>query len=167
MAHHAAERHPRGFTLIELILVLFVLATAAAIAAPSLGRWGRGSRLRDAGDNFLALSRWARTQAIANSAVYRLNVDAQNGRFWVAVQEGQAFVDVASDFGHDFTMPENTTIEMSSGASQPLEFVTFYPTGRTTAPARVRLADDSGGIDLICETPAEGFRLLKPGETIQ
>ena len=42
--------------------------------------WGRGSRLRDAGDQVLALTRWARAQAIASSTVHRLNVDPQTGR---------------------------------------------------------------------------------------
>ena len=65
--------HP-GFTLIELLLVLVVISAALGIAAPSLSHWGRGQRLRDAGDEFLATVRWARAQAIANSRTYRLNV---------------------------------------------------------------------------------------------
>jgi hypothetical protein len=35
------------------------------------------------------------------------------------------------------------------------------------SPRRVRLADDRGEFSIVCQTPAEGFRILKPGEVIQ
>jgi type II secretion system protein H len=158
----------RAFTLIELILVLVILSTALAIAAPSLRGWSKGSKLRDAADQFQAVTRWARAQAIAESQTYRLNVEAHEGRYWLTTQDGMEFVPVASDFGAEFVMPDGATITMTQrDQSQPLEFVTFYPTGRTTAPAIVRLADDRGTYDFICDTPAEGFRRLKFGEQIQ
>ena len=56
-----------AFTLLELVLVLVVLSTALAVAAPSMRGWSKGSTLRDAGDQFLAVARWARSQAVAGA----------------------------------------------------------------------------------------------------
>ncbi len=162
------RRHPThlAFTLIELLLVLVVISAALAIAAPSLGNWGRGQRLRDAGDEFLATARWARAQSIATGRIYRLNVDAREGRYWVTAQEGLEFVPIDADFARENTVPANATLELTAAASRPAEFVSFFPNGRTTA-AHVTLADDRGAIHIVCQTPAEGFRILKPGELIQ
>ncbi len=156
-----------AFTLIELLLVLVVVSTALAIAAPSLSGWGRGARLRDAGDAFLATAKWARMRAIASGQIHRLNVDPDNGRYWVTTQEGVEFVAATDDFGREQYVSDDAVLEMTDGEAQPLDAVTFYPTGRVSPPANVRLADDRGAIDIVCETPAEGFRLLKPGERVQ
>jgi general secretion pathway protein H len=160
------RHHPRAFTLIELIIVMVIISIALAVAAPSLSGWNRSSRLRDASDQFLALTRSARVQAIATSKVHRINVDPQTGRYWLSAQEGLEFVPVSSHFGDEFYVPEGSVIEITDEQSQPLEFIAFYPTGRTT-PRHVRLADDRGEFRVVCQTPAEGFRILKPGEVIQ
>ena len=155
--------HPRrAFTLIELIVVMMIISIALAVAAPSLSGWNRGSRLRDATEQFLALTRWARVQAIATSRVHHINVDAQTGRYWVSAQEGLEFVPVSSHFGDEFYAPDGATIEITDEQSQPADSIAFYPNGRTT-PRRVRLSDDRGEFELVCQTPAETFRLLKPG----
>src|SRR5580765_396353 len=89
----------RGFTLLELVLVLLILCIAAAASAPSLVGWGRASAVRDAGDQFLSVARWARTQALAESTVYRLNVDANSGTYWVTVQQGMNYVPPGNEYG--------------------------------------------------------------------
>ena len=155
---------PAAFTLLELVLVMMVICTALAIAAPSMRGWSRGSRLRDAGDQFLALTRWARSQAVADSRVYRLYVEPGSGRYWVAAQEGQEFLPVGSSLGQVYVLPEDLSIELTDlePQSQRMEFIEFYPTGRTW-PARVRIAlgpDDF--LEIACDSPADEFRLLTP-----
>lgn len=155
-----------GFTLIELLLVLVVLATALGVAAPAISGWGRGARLRDAGDEFLATANWARAQAISTSRVHRLHVDTHAGRYWVTAQEGLEFVPLDTDFARESFVPMNVTVAMTDLESREVEFASFDPTGRTS-PRLVRIADDRGHTTLVCQTPAEGFRLLKPGEVIE
>ncbi|MEO6437495.1 MAG: GspH/FimT family pseudopilin [Tepidisphaeraceae bacterium] len=155
-----------AFTLLELVLVLVVLSTALAVAAPSMRAWSKGSKLRDAGDQFLSVTRWARSQAIADSRVYRLYVDPAAGQYWVAAQDGQEFVALGSGLGRVNVLSEDLRIQLTNldvqGASQAstLEFVEFYPTGRAW-PARVRITLDNGdATDIVCESPAEEFRLV-------
>src|SRR5688500_9566548 len=128
----STTRTASGFTLLELVLVLVIISTALAMAAPALRGWSKGARLRDAGDQFLAVARWARSQAVSNSRVYRLNVDANAGRYWVTVQDGTEFVSTGSDFGQVFALPSGFGISMNEAtAQQSLKAVDFFPTGRT------------------------------------
>ena len=52
--HHA-------FTLLELVLVMVVICTVLAIAAPSMRGWNQGNKLKDAATEFIALTKLART----------------------------------------------------------------------------------------------------------
>ena len=142
--------------------MLLILCIGAAAAAPSLVGWGRASTVRDAGDQFLAVARWARTAALADSTVYRLNVDSASGTYWVTVQDGQQFVPPGNEFGRVFSVPDGLAITMTTwqqDAQQPLSAVDFLPTGRTQ-PARVRIGRaDNDAVNIECPSPAEGFRL--------
>src|SRR6185503_3394053 len=92
-------RSHSGFTLWELILVMVIITLALAMAAPSLGGWGRAAKLRDTGDQFLAVTRWARSQAIADAQIYRLNLDTSAGTYWLTTQQGEQFVELGNSFG--------------------------------------------------------------------
>jgi prepilin-type N-terminal cleavage/methylation domain-containing protein len=60
------RRAPRGFTLIELVVTLFVLAVAAALIAPALGRSVDAIRGRAEVSGMAAYLRAAREQAITS-----------------------------------------------------------------------------------------------------
>lgn len=149
-----------SFTLLELVLVLMIISLSLALVAPSLRGWSAGSRLRDAGDQFLAVARWARAQAVAESQVYRLNVDSSSGRYWLTVQNGMEFVSTGTSLGQMYALPTGLNIAMNEPLSgQPLSVVDFFPTGRTQ-PAHVRISSDDGfAVNIVCPTPAEGFAL--------
>ena len=78
----------RGFTLLELVLVLVVLAIMAGIAAPTLRGFARGRNVPDAAAQLVTLTRWAHAQAIAEGRVYLLNLDPAGGKYWLTVEEG-------------------------------------------------------------------------------
>ncbi|HYO09333.1 MAG TPA: GspH/FimT family pseudopilin [Tepidisphaeraceae bacterium] len=158
---HRRRSHPAGFTLLELVLVMVLIGVAMAMAAPSLSGWSRGGKLRDAGDQFLAVTRHARSQAVADARVYRLNVDPASNTYWLTMQDGQNFVDLGSNFGRRFTLPEGFRIQLQDAQASPqaLPACDFFPTGRTQ-PAQVRISNEQGNVlDISCATPAEGFAL--------
>ena len=103
-------RRQHGFTLLELVLVMMIVMAALALAAPSMGGWGRTTKVRDAGDQFLAVTRWARSQAIADARIYRLNIDSDAGRYWLTMQEGETFVELGKNFGQAFAVPDGFSI---------------------------------------------------------
>src|SRR4051812_380773 len=77
-----------AFTLIELMLVLLVIAIALGMVAPSLRGHSRTSRLRDTAEQFVTLTRLARTRAVSLGQPYRVVIDAANRRCVLAVQNG-------------------------------------------------------------------------------
>lgn len=153
--------HPsRAFTLLELVFVLVIISTTLALAAPSLRGWSKGSKLRDAGDEFLAMTRYARGQAVAGGRVYRLYVDANAGTYQLTAQDGAEFRQLGTAWGRQFILPEGFRIAMTDEQGGALEAVEFYPSGRTQV-ARVRITSGENDMtELRCPTPAEGFRVL-------
>src|SRR4051812_43895255 len=120
----------------------------------------RGMKLRDAGEQFLSVARYARTQAAAEARVFRLNVDAQNRTYQLTAQDGQDFVSLGTEFGRTFSLPEGFNIAMTDAQQAPLGSIEFFPNGRTQ-PAHVRLtSDDNYTVDLDCPSSAEGFGLV-------
>jgi prepilin-type N-terminal cleavage/methylation domain-containing protein len=88
------ERHPAraavaapGFTFIEVVLVLFVIAVATAVAAPVVGRTTDGMRLRAEVAGFSATLRHAREQAVATQRPHRVEVSPLERRMTVIADE--------------------------------------------------------------------------------
>jgi len=71
----------RGFTLIEIILVLAVLATVLAVSAPSLGRFFRGRSLDSEAHRLLALTRHAQDRAVSEGIPMILWLDLDARRY--------------------------------------------------------------------------------------
>jgi type II secretion system protein H len=161
------SRH-HAFTLLELVLVLLIVSIALATAAPSLRGWNRGSKLRDAGEQFLAVARYARTQSAADGRVYRINIDANSGSYVLTAQDGQQFVTLGTEFGRVYSVPDGFRLAVSG--SQPnsrVDAIDFYPTGRTQ-PARIQIAaDEYDLITIESPSPSEGFRLVSNQEAAQ
>jgi len=76
-----------GFTLIELVLVLFVIAVAAAVAGPVIGRTTDGMRMRTEVAGFSATLRHAREQAVATQRPHRVEVNPAEHRVSVIADE--------------------------------------------------------------------------------
>jgi type II secretion system protein H len=154
----------RGFTLLELVLVLVIISAALAMVAPALRGWNRGSRLYDTATEFAAAARWARTQAISTGRVHRLRVDPATASYWVMSQRGEEFVDEDLDLGRLTTLPEGFAIELTGQQGKPIEYVEFDPAGGTQ-PAQARIESDQGKWLLVqCLSPADRFRVVREWE---
>ena len=71
----------RAFTLIELILVMGVLATLAAVIVPSLSNFVKGRDVVQEGRRFVALTQFARNEAISTGVAQTLWVDPRGSRY--------------------------------------------------------------------------------------
>ena len=152
--------------MLELVFVLVINSTTLALAAPSLRGWSSGSKLRDAGDQFLAVARYARARAVSDGFVYRLNVNSTTGQYWLEMKQGQQWSPLGTEWGRVFTMPEETQLTLSGEQGGSLEAIEFYPSGRTL-PGSVRIEKRNGDrVELICPSPAEGYRVVTSGETL-
>jgi prepilin-type N-terminal cleavage/methylation domain-containing protein len=68
-------RRERGFTLLELIITLLVIALAVGLTVPTIGRSMEGVRMRADVAGFSAVLRHARELAITNHAVHAVVID--------------------------------------------------------------------------------------------
>ena len=174
------ERQPRGFTLLELVLVMMILAITVSAAAPMMRGFMMGRSDSDASVVLLKTLQYARSQAIANGVVYQLRmhypernqyqlhvqaradiVAAQNG---MQAPQGDDLVPVADDLGQVQKMPTNTQIEMMRQDGAGSMFVNFYPSGRCDV-AEFQITGMSGSPILIkCDSPTEAYRIVPPTE---
>ncbi len=84
------EPHPAaaGFTLVELVLVMALLAVITAIAAPSLSGTLRQRQLADEARRFLACTEYARDEALSQGIPMVLWIAPDTGRFGVQPKTG-------------------------------------------------------------------------------
>jgi len=90
------RRNRGGFTLIELICVMAVMAVVMAISAPSLSGFFRSRSLHEQSRRFLALTRHARSLAVSYSAPVEVWVDTSQGGYGLEIQASYGTEDAQS-----------------------------------------------------------------------
>lgn len=78
----------RGFTLLELVTVLFVVSILLALSLPIASSLARRFRVGGARDAFVNTYAKTRAAAIQYGREGRLHILAAEGRFWVEVDTG-------------------------------------------------------------------------------
>jgi type II secretion system protein H len=102
-----------GFTLIELILVLALLAVVSSFVAPALGRFARGRSLDAEARQLLALTRAAQSRAVSDGTPMVLWIDPQGGAYGLR-REWSATIGDPKPL--NFRLDSNLRLEPVSGA---------------------------------------------------
>ncbi len=121
----------RGFSLMELVVVLAILAIAAAVVAPGVGRTADGVRARAEVGAIAAFLRSAREQAVSRHQALEVQVDGESHTL-VMRRAGQA-----GEFGVRATRAVSPLLRIAARALPP--HVTFLPHGMSTG-ARFAIA---------------------------
>jgi len=105
----------KGFTLIELMVVMTILVMLAALTAPAFVRQYHEAKLRAAARDIVSLMQYARSQAVVEGTTYRLNVGGD--RLWVSYYDTETEQDPNR---RDATQPAFVPDESVLGASRAL-----------------------------------------------
>lgn len=154
------SRFFRGFTLLELVLVLLLTSMILALSVPQLSGFLKGRRAADASAQILALANYARTQAVGTGSVYRLNLDEQTQTYWLSIQRGVEFYELGSEFGRHFTLPQEIKAKWDPVQGGSASWIDFHPDGRVAATA-LELTDLDGRKTVIgCRSETEPLVVL-------
>lgn len=130
LAGAARERRERGFTLIEILAVVALIALAITVVSVSVGSGLSGARVKAASRDLVAALRYTRGQAIVKREQQTLAVDVEQRRYRAP---GRKWVE----------LPRDMTMKLFTARSELEEEgvgrIRYFPDGSSTG----------GHIDLI------------------
>jgi type II secretion system protein H len=158
----STQNKRRGFTLIELIVILVILGLSAAVVYPRIGAGLQGAKiragLRDASD----LLRYARAQSIMTREQWRVQVDGKGG---VLDLLGTTQDDESDILTKSVVLPEGLSIlsvrtELSTNRASRKEDtgpkdIIFYPVGNSSG-GRIEFRDAKNRMYTIEVNPFNG-----------
>ena len=119
----------RGFTLVEIMVVLVIVALMMALVGSSISRNISGAQMRTAASKVAASIRYTRTQAILTKSEQVFLVDTEKLTYQAAEREAEE-------------LPEGMTVELNTArselTSETAGGIRFYPDGGSTG-GNVRL----------------------------
>jgi general secretion pathway protein H len=124
-----ASNGQRGFTLVELLVVLVIAALAMALVGTSISRSISGAEMRTAARKVAASLRYTRTHAILTKSEQVFLVDTEKHSFQAADRQQES-------------LPKGMNVELNTArselTSETAGGIRFYPDGGSTG-GNVRL----------------------------
>ena len=105
-----------GFTLIELVVVMVLLAIAATLVAPHMTSFFRGRALNSEARRLLSLTQYGQSRAVAEGVPVLLWVDSKQSAYGLTTQSATSEPD---DRASRFTLDPTLTIEAFSPDPMP------------------------------------------------
>lgn len=172
-------RSARGFTLIELIIVMLLLAIAASMVAPRMSSFFRGRALNHEARRLLSLAHYAQSRAVAEGVPVVLWIDPKASTYGVEVQAGHATdEDVAREFALEPTLSVSAPSTMAPPTSEQEDEGFGLPEGRpairftpdgfideVSVPRIVIQQSEGAALELVLKANRLGYEILpeEPG----
>lgn len=140
------RRRSSGFTLLELIVVMVVIAAASLLAISAFGSGMQGMKLRNGAEQVAAQMRFARAVAISSGQPQDVIIDPASRQWQGAKDRSGDLPDVGEVV---FTGARATQFESVGQDAQTANkgMVRFFPDGAATG-GRVRMLANGGGWDV-------------------
>ena len=148
-------RNTRGFTLIELMVVVAVIGLAAAVVTPNVLALRQRQRLNAVSDQLLWDLRSARAKAIASHTLVKVKVlDTHTYRIWTDTNDNNDL-----DPGEPFQDKDITAQQVTLTSSIGTNPTSFMPLGVIQNSAVMTLTAQDGRTATITMTMAGSFAL--------
>jgi type IV fimbrial biogenesis protein FimT len=141
-----ARRHSSGFTLLELMIVLVIVAVLAAIAGPSFRDFIDNQRLRSASFDLVSDLLLARSEALKRQAVIVVTPVATTSDEWYSGWSVRIGTSTGPVITTRTTIPSTVRFEPTTALSS----VTFTADGRTNAIVRINVKLDGASTSHSC-----------------
>jgi type II secretion system protein H len=105
-AADAHARGDRGFTLVEMLVVLAIMSVLLAVGAPSLKAFSQSRKLKTAASSIRSLCIYARDSAMAEGEAYVVVFGFTEQLFWLAQEASLENGDLAQTFGRGAVGPD-------------------------------------------------------------
>ena len=130
-----------GFTLLELLVVLAILALVLAVAPPLLPDAIDSARLRSAQRDLISGLRFARSRAVSLQQTVTVDINVKQGMMSVAGRR------------RDLSIPDDVTLTLVTAQQEQLSehegAIRFYPDGSSTGgQVRFRHGEQVSSIDV-------------------
>lgn len=117
-----------GFTLIELVIVMLIIAIMSGLLAPAIFRFAAGRGVDNFARRIVGAAQYARAQSISEARVYRLNFDRNTGQFWLTADAGGGnFQPPSGDFNQRYSAPDGVKMQLVQNAEAPPSPVVMLP----------------------------------------
>ena len=158
-----STRFLSGFTLVELVIVMTLLAVVAALSVPAMSRSIRARNLRDEATRFLAATEYGRDEAVSQGVPMTVWIDPAKQQFGVEPKAGFVGAEARS---REFTVNPDIhfQIDKVAGSDGQVPVVEFAPDGvpGMTTMETVRLVDRfASTITLVRTTDGWGYEIQK------
>ncbi len=128
------EKSAAGFTLIELILAMALIAILATIALPSMIQWRQNLQYKQAADGILAAMRTTKSNALAVNIQNRLECNPAGNRYRITQGNRAYNSDTWTTVKQDWvTVPNGVVVKTGDCTSDADLNIAFSPNGTATA----------------------------------
>jgi prepilin-type N-terminal cleavage/methylation domain-containing protein len=162
MVRPSSSVRPSGFTLVEMIVLIFIIAILSSVAVPAYHRFKAKSVFQATVERTVSLLTWARAAAVESNSDAVLQFDHQSGTFIVSVpprapsedmpaalQEAERLVQPpqprTSVLGEDVAVAEFSVNRVNPNTNTPsgIQEIRFHEDGSSDG-ARIALVSADG-----------------------
>jgi len=142
----------KGFTLLELVLVLFIIGLIVGLALPFVVKTLNRVKLQSEVRQIASTIKFARSEAISKKILFTFNANIEQNKYWLAIPKEKKII-------QSKTLDESIRIRDYKRAEDTLKdgnfIINFYPRGNSSA-GTIRLESsidesETTGYDIIID----------------